>query len=507
MTIRGKAFLGILAAAGMLAACAPPQPPKLDVQEQWSEAVNNLGLFAVYPPSEDVMVGDAFLYLPDATFFRLVRVTAAPLTPLARQFCYQEQDRLAMDTRTGGTPGVVKKANDAMACRADPTARGVGGVAAKWHVPQQVAPHNVAEINKGHATRLREAAIPRLEVGRFSEGELAGAGLLGDFGAALGLGASAKSAMRVELQDLQSATLDELRGSRLLEDIAISRVRRVRDRSEDYPNALTPLMLLRSMRYADQRNGTNLSGQFCRGDFRALDDRGVRIVVANRVMYAGKVIFDFLSERVLTARLGLEFASVLAGMPQKPVVPPLPGAPAAGNPPPDPKESTLQVQLAAMLATATRVMTLDADKPGQASARLTTGSFGSLAMEKTFVRPAAVGMGAALHVPIAEAMLPAGPDQVREAALYCEEVHGVAAPAMQEQLWRNYRWAFYLHLRDDEGPRKGLAPNIAWDMARAELVRLRGETAVAAAEAMPKDPLRTGRLPPLPANEPVRVRP
>lgn len=502
-----SAGLALLLAANALASCALPQPPRLDVEQQWSEAVSNLGLFAVYPPSEDVMVGDAFLYLPGAQFFDLVRVTAAPLPLLARQFCYQEQDRMVLDALSDGKSGVVKSASDKDACAFKAPAQGKPP-----ERPQRIVAHDGA-VTSAHVTRLREAAIPRLEVGRFTEGELAGAGLLGNFGAALGIGTSAKAAMRLELGNLQSAMLDELRGSRLLEDISVSRVRRVRGTREDYPNALTPLMLARSLQYADQRNGTTLSGQFCRGDFGEIDQKGVRLVVANRVLYAGSVTFDFLSERVLTARLALDFASVLAGMPQKPVVPALPGAPpapgAGGGGGASPKEEfSPEVQLAAMMATANRILTLGADKAGQASARLTTGSFGSLAMQRTFVRPAAVGMGAALHVPIGDALVPVSGDQVVETIAYCQATHGTAGRALEERLWKNYAWAFYLHRREDEGAtRRGSDPGTALAEAQAEVRRLRGDEAMSRVDEVPAERLRSGRLPALPANQRVRVRP
>lgn len=522
MAMRGMGLGAVMVVAAGLAACAPPQPPKLDVEAQWREAISNLGMFALYPPSEDVMVGDAFLYLPNSALFDMVRVTSAPLKPLAMQFCYQEKDRMVLDTLKDGKDGRVRAAHDECLPPRGPNKL--------QQIPQRIAAHD-SQTTAMHITRLREEAIPRLEVGRFSEGELAVAGLLGNFGAALGIGASGAAAVRVELGGLQSATLEELRGSRLLEEIAVSRVRRVRSRTDDYPNALTPLMLARSLRLADQRNGSDHFARLCRGDFATLEERGVRVVVANRVLYAGSVTFDFMREQVSTARLALDFASTLAGMPQKPVVPALPGAQtqpqgsgassgssssggsgsgsssgsgqsgSGGRKPVTPPEFDFEAQRAAMLATANRLMTLKADKAGQASGRLTTGSFGNLAMYREFVRPAAVGMGAALQFPVREALLPAGADQVNEALVFCRATEGTASPVLEDVLWRNLAWSFYLELRDKDGQRAALEPEDAFGRALQLASILRGKPVGGAVEP------RSARMPALVPSASVRVRP
>ena len=504
MTMRGMGLGGAMLAAWMLAGCAPPQPPKLDVEKQWGDAIGNLGLFPIYPPSEDVMVGDAFLYLPDAQFFNLVRVTAAPLAMLARQFCYQEKDRMVLDTLKDAKDGRVPAAHDD--CLPPPVA------GKPQEIPQRIAAHD-AEAKATHATRLREAAIPRLEVGRFSEGELAGAGLLGNFGAALGIGTSASAALSVELGNLQGLTLDELRGSRLLEGIAVGRVREVRREGRDFPNSLTPMMLIRSLRLADHRGGTRLGETFCRGGFAELDENGARLVVANRVLYAGKVTFEFLNERVTAARFALDFAGAIAGLPQPTATPGLPAAPAIAPPAAPPAGANpLDVQKAQMLATANRIMSLGADGPAKVSARMTTGSFGRLALEKDFHRPAAVGMGAALHFPLWEAAVPASAEQVQEALGYCRESYGLddkALLAVGNRLWRNYAWAFYLHRRvaERQPQRSGSDPLKAWAEAQEEIGNHLTRDMARAAVAEAKDVARGGRLKPLPANAPVRVRP
>lgn len=464
-------------------------PARLDAEAQWSEAVSQLGLFPIYPPSEDVMVGDVFLHLPNAQYLDLVRITAAPRGPLARQLCFQEQDRLVSDSLVRNDKGDLQT-----------TAGASGTVNADRNCSELRRQHRVAShmqpTTATHVTRLREAAMPTLEVGRFSEGEIAGAGLLGNIGASLGIGWSSGAATRVELRHLQTLTLEELRGSRLVEDVAIERVQEAQSRARQRDaaarsgrralgapgrsgrshNALTPLMLARSLSLNDLRNGGTAGRDFCGARFDRLESAGVRIIVANRILYASGVTFNFLTEDVAVVRLGLEFASALANMPQAPTVVGLPTAPTVTPPargsndaprPAEPPRSAatfpgdFDAQRALMLSNINRVMGMSASTPGQAQARLVAGRFGTLGLERDFTRPAAVGMGAALHFTIAEAALPADEDEVEDAVQFCTASYGAPPAGFREQLRSNLRWVEYLERRDSgmtaEQARQGLA--------------------------------------------------
>jgi hypothetical protein len=434
---------GVAAAlsAALLSACALP-PPRLDAERQWGEAIANLGMFPIYPPSEDVMVGDAFLHSPNSQFFDLVRITAAPREMLVEQFCWQEQDRLVSDAVKDGASGAVNPGIDCDPPRSPRPAA----------IRQRVAPTTGA-ITLQHVTRLREAAMPTLAVGRFSEGEIAGAGLLGSVGASLGIGWSAGSAVRVELKDLQSMSLDELRGSRLVEEIATSRYARAnRGDARDFRNSLTPLMLARSVLLADYRNGTDNAKLFCAGNFDALDSRGARIVVANRVLYANTISFNFISESVAATRLAVSIADALGG-PATPGVPTLPNAPsapqgsAAGPAAANASTLSLDAQRAAMLARANQILALEPGGPGQAAARLTVGQFGTLALDRTFARPAAVGMGAALHYPLGDAAVPASVTQIEDVIRFCSTTFGGSQAALLQRLQANLAWVEYLDTR------------------------------------------------------------
>jgi hypothetical protein len=495
----GIAALGVL----LLSGCGLP-PPQLDAETQWHEAMANLGMFGIYPPSEDVMVGDAFLYVPGARYFNLVRVTSAPGDRLAEQFCWQEQDRLALDSppvsevaaaegraRRPGSPG---GAAGNVTCP-QPRRRGQED---RWDNLRAVAPFDAAPAQlAGRVTRLREAAVPTLEVGRFSQTQVAGGVTSGNIGLALGLGSSSASAVRVDLTQLQSAALEEVRGFRLMELIQLSRLNRIAKGEREEPNALTPLMLARSLWHADNRGSTSLLRSFCDGRFRDLVEQGVRVIVANRVLYAGGVSFDFLSEDVFATRFALDFASALANARQNPQVRDLPGSGAQqGQPPPPPRDqarpapqgsAALDAELARLARFAGDLLTLPAGGPGQASGRITVGRFGNLALRRDFARPAAVGMGAALHFPVNEAAVPASRVQTEDAVGYCQAIFGGAASryaALERMLERNRAWIEALYAS------RQWVPAVRSPADRSLLTQ---------------DP-DAGRLPPLQPSASIRVR-
>jgi hypothetical protein len=447
-----------LAGTLLASACALP-PPRLDAERQWRDSISQLGMFAIYPASEDVSVGDAFLYVPDAPGFNLVRVTAAPRNLLAEQFCWQEEDRPALDTRpfparaaSGDQPAVAAHPGGQPGVHLcpQPTRGGSANTPNPRHGLRRVAPFDVRP-EAGHLTRLREEAIPVLEVGRFSQGEIAGGLTSGNIGLALGFGGSAASAVRIELRQLQSASLEELRASRLIELVLLYRYRRVRETGgQDYANSLTPLMLARSLLYADHRNGSRMSRHFCQANFDALDTSGARVILANRVLYAGGVSYDFLSETVGAARLALDAASALSGRTQNPQVPELPDAVDGARPDRDQAargNARLEAEIARLMGMVNNVLTLPAGGPGQARARLSVGRFGNLSLDRDFARPLAVGMGAALHFPIADAAVPVTEAQIEDVVQFCRLEHLIDArheAALRARLKVNLGWVTYL---------------------------------------------------------------
>ncbi len=87
-----------LAGAALLATagCATT-PPNINVEGDWRDAVGKLGLFALYPPAEDVQPGDVYLHVPrkDDGRFDLTRITSLTSGQLKPHLIEQQQGRLA----------------------------------------------------------------------------------------------------------------------------------------------------------------------------------------------------------------------------------------------------------------------------------------------------------------------------------------------------------------------------------------------------------------------------
>ena len=91
--------LGLPLCLALLAGCSRLPRPTADAEEQWQKAMEGLQLWSIYPPSEDVMVGDVFLSVPgERDTLDAVRITSAPANLVAEQFCWQEEARFSLDT-------------------------------------------------------------------------------------------------------------------------------------------------------------------------------------------------------------------------------------------------------------------------------------------------------------------------------------------------------------------------------------------------------------------------
>jgi hypothetical protein len=56
-----RVFVGCCGAAALLAACRAPQPERGTVQREWNHTLRELGIQPVYPPREDLAVGDVYV--------------------------------------------------------------------------------------------------------------------------------------------------------------------------------------------------------------------------------------------------------------------------------------------------------------------------------------------------------------------------------------------------------------------------------------------------------------
>jgi hypothetical protein len=371
--------VGALGLAIIVSGCT--KPPEINVEQQWGDAMRRLNMFAFYPMSEDVRVGDVFLHVPPrdgsppVARFSLLRIGSFHhedvLDLLEDQQWRRPQIRPLTERRgTDGEP-VVGAASTTSDC----TDRQIG------------------HADSGCPLRLQRSAIPALTVGRITAGQLGASGLFGNFGARLGLGASSQTAVSIKLDNMQELMLDGWRFDRLMRGATARPDSEVRDPITD---VLWAEALVRDL--AELAQGRpELVRAACHGDSARLAAERVEVVVINRVVYAGRVEYSFTNSAEQAIRAAVDLQSILPGQPQAPQLPQLAvGTPTAealraqGTDPARQREEA-GARLAALLGGIT------GDSGGGARAGVTTsfglGTFGTLALTQDFNRPIAVGAG------------------------------------------------------------------------------------------------------------------
>lgn len=357
--------------------------PEVDVERQWADSMRRLNMFGFYPMTEDVQVGDVYLHVPprdnsaSLPRFSLVRIASYRNSAVRHELLgQQERHRMRIQPL--------------------PAAKSAEGGAAPAREPAGAISDTAAcgGYDIGHAddagcpVRLQRSAIPGLTVGRITTGQLGAAGVFGNFGARLGLGASSQTAVSITLRNVQELSLDAWRTSRL---------------RNNHERDLLDLVRAEELLFLLGQLGHDLLGQklladACNGRADRLADQRVEVLVVNRVIYAGGVEYNFTRNAETAVRAALDLQSVLPGQPQAPVIPSL--APGAGSGSSNPAAAVAKVddptaagqRLAALLQATT-------GESGTAGARagVTTnfgvGTFGTLSLKQDYNRPMAVGAG------------------------------------------------------------------------------------------------------------------
>ncbi len=373
-----------LLACILLAGCAGRD--ELGVERQWGDTMARLGMFGIYPPSEDVQVGDVYLHAPprdsnlrNVARFSLVRMASLPATSPRRGLHehlteQQTEDRLRIQplpAREGQAPTGVE--------RQRAVARGQAATAGDYQVGH--ADEGAARV------RLRRAALPGLTVGRVTEAALGGGGTSGNFGAALGFGRQSRSVVQITLSDVQDMAIDTWRLSRMLRDHETRLTDRVR--VEDLLLYLTELR-------------PDLLAAACAGNAARLAREEVSIIVIGRVLYAGGIDYSFDRSAETALRLAIDLQSTLARQPQAPQVPTLPTNPTRSAPTATEPAAAAGERLAGMF----NALTGETGGAGRAgvTARLGIGTFGQLTLKTEFGRPIAVGAGGRINLDFFQAM-------------------------------------------------------------------------------------------------------
>lgn len=379
-----------------LAGCQ--SPPELDVERQWADSTRRLNFFGFYPMTEDVRVGNVYLHAPppdgsaSQPRFSLQRIGSFRRDDVVRELVSQERDRIHIQP----LPARQQNRGSNAGGRAQPEAIET--------IASCAAEHFGHADSAGCALRLQRSAIPALSVGRITAGQLGAAGLIGNFGARLGLGASSQTAVNISLLNVQEMTLDAWRAARLYQ--------RHGDDFADIARAEELLAALGQLR-------PDLLPAACNGDRQRLARAGIEVLMVTRVVFAGGVEYSFSNNAETAIRAALDLQSALPGQPRAPVIPALPTATPAGrdNPGTPPAQVADLERAGQRLADLLKGITGESGSAG-ARAGVTTsfgmGTFGTLALKEEFNRPIAVGAGSRLRMAFHELL--AGPVNAKDNA-------------------------------------------------------------------------------------------
>ena len=374
--LRSLLVLGLFA---FLGGCT--RPPEINVEEQWGDAMRRLNMFAFYPMSEDVRVGDVFLHVPP-------RDGSAPIArfSLLRIGSFHHEDVLdLLEDQQSRRPQI----------RPLPAPRDKEGkpIGEAISTSDRCAKREIGHADSTCPLRLQRSAIPALAAGRITAGQLGASGLLGNFGARLGLGATSQTAVSIKLDNIQELALDGWRFDRLMRGAP---ARANGERRDPITDIVWAEALVRDLAEL-ARGRPALVQAACNGDSARLASEGVEVVVINRVIYAGRIEYSFTDSASQAIRAAVDLQSILAGQLQAPSLPQL-----AGGTPAEEAFRTQGTNVAQQTSDAGKRLAslmggITGDSGGNARAGVTTnfglGTFGSLSLMQDFNRPIAVGAG------------------------------------------------------------------------------------------------------------------
>ncbi|CAH0289241.1 hypothetical protein [Roseomonas sp. CECT 9278] len=421
---------GALAAMLFVCGCAP-NAANVDVTEQWSDAMARLDMLALYPLREDAQIGDVFLIStreadPDLNpRFRTLRIGAAESCDLEDMLLRQESSRLAIrwtqPSAGGAAPVAPAPAATATAtltvpgtvsvvARPAPAARATTTVTER--APESPCPQRVAAARTGRRSpppprpalfvqdvggtasgqpRLRRVAVPGLVASSLTAAQIGAAGPVADIAGALGFNSSRHAAVTIRLRNLVSMSIDE--------NIAMDNLERLR---MAWARAnLPPTRLIRYVHTMDE----DAASRLCRARSSDLERLSMFIALANSIIYARRVEYEFSQTRTQALLGGASLAALFAQVSPAPI-PTVPAAvPATVGGAADPGALAAQLR-AAQVALAESLPT----SPG-ARLSLGVGSFGGLSLAEDFPTPVAVGMGTPVYFTVARSLFIAATSQ------------------------------------------------------------------------------------------------
>ena len=420
-----------LAGASLLALTAAgcaTSAPNVNVEADWRNSIGNLGLFALYPLAENVQPGDVYLYAPrkprasDALAgpsgdgstlprFDLTRVSSLSRTHLLPHLKAQQDARLvfapAPETPKPPEPEKTEKKEEKKDDKPAPRA-----------TPRTPAPRTPAPLKPdiGHADddaaalRMRRVAMPGFTAARLTQAQIGGGGTSGNLDFSAAFGGGSKIAVSVTLGDVEELSIDAGRARRM--EWLHGPIALFRD--------IRPEMLLDYIQDADG----DLLAPFCRAEWSSLPGEKIAFIIANQVLYAHNIQYNFHDESGFAATMtaaikaaaaaasaaGAAADDAKAGAKDDSKPAPKPEAGAAPEPAKkDPQAATASARTAEALARVATQLTdqvkalegLAPKTPGVA-AKFGIGRLGTSTLEFAYRRPMAVGIGAPRSLTVQE---------------------------------------------------------------------------------------------------------
>ena len=434
---RARPLVVIGALLSLLLGCAPDLP-ELSAEQQWSDALRRLSLFAIYPATEDVLVGDLYLSVPPSDgneavpHFSAVRLASVPCRFLIDALTAQQGQRPRIEAYHETTAAAPLAPASAGRTASQTRRKSLAGAASKpiaEGCPKTISPgFDIGDSRNTVATpvvRLHRTDVPSLTVARVSEGQLGGSGTMDGVAFQLGFGSAGSTALTIKLGDLQELTLDTPRATGMIRRAIVEAYRyRLNNPNGDFPvgtgSPLSPRDVLTALQQASVP-ARSLAKLACQADWTSLANENVRIIVANRVLYAGSIDYQFGKSRQTALKAAVDLAATLPAASRSVKPPALPATMAASSA--DTDATKRQAQAVKDLLAA--VQGGPEGSPLGITASYGVGSEGTLTLTQTYTRPMAVGFGAALTYPLESAMVPLTDDEIIEAENYCRTDGGI----------------------------------------------------------------------------------
>ncbi|MBK8098193.1 MAG: hypothetical protein IPK26_13860 [Planctomycetes bacterium] len=374
----------VLLTTCVLAACSTFS--RGDVQREWNNTFRELGILPIYPPREDVQVGDVMLRRGSATDLQGAYESGFPPIDLYL-----------------ATAGVNTKVGDHYAARPDfattppDWAQSIARVPVKeggttlpaagdrsGRPQDATSPKTPAGMfGEGHVRRLRQVAFPEFSTVTITKGDLSGVLPIKALSLAFAASRASISSVRLKVPNGESCGLPAL-------DVLAAIT--VKD-GDGYP-ALDPerfpVHVLQALHQQTQEWAKTAPGLGCSARWRIQNDRLVYLDLINEVYYART--FEVSVDRAVDAGVALDIRTIDAAAAQTARSQPQGAAPQQPTPQDPPRLDALQ--RANALNARLRDSVTDNNGTPRGALSFTSVSEAHVGMLQTYEHPIAIGMRA-----------------------------------------------------------------------------------------------------------------